>query len=71
MLVAGEESLKMLIKSPSSLLISFIKSNLDNEDAILAAIPRYERPKPDFERQVLREMRIVLRDNADRIADQS
>jgi hypothetical protein len=65
MMLAGEESLKMLIKKPSSQLIDFIKDNLTNEDAILAAIPRFEMPKTDFETQVLREMRIVLKDNAE------
>jgi len=38
---------------------------LHDEDAILAAIPRFEMPKTDFETQVLREMRIVMKDNAD------
>jgi hypothetical protein len=67
MMLAGEESLKMLIKNPSDQLIDFIKENLHDEDAILATIPRFEMPKTDFETQVLREMRIVLRDNAENI----
>jgi len=45
MILAGEESLKMLIKNPSEGLIDFIKANLDNEDSILCAIPRFEMPK--------------------------
>ena len=49
MMLAGEESLKMLIRKPSDQLIDFIKANLDDEDAILAAIPRFEMPKTDFE----------------------
>ena len=65
MMLAGEESLKMLIRKPSDQLIDFIKDNLHDEDAILAAIPRFEMPKTDFETQVLREMRIVMKDNAD------
>jgi len=50
-------------------LIDFIKSNLDDEDALLAGIPRFEMPKTEFENQVLREMRIVLRENAELISD--
>jgi hypothetical protein len=34
----------------------------------LSAIPRFEMPKTDFETQVLREMRVVLRENAEKIA---
>ena len=64
MMLAGEESLRMLIREPSSQLINYIKANLTDEDALLAGIPRFEMPKVDFESQVLREMRIVLRDNA-------
>ena len=45
--------------------------HLDDEDAILVAIPRFEMPKSDFESQVLREMRLVLRENADKITDKS
>lgn len=71
MMLAGEESLKMLIRKPSDQLIDFIKANLDDEDAILAAIPRFEMPKTDFETQVLREMRVVLRENAEKIAAKS
>ena len=67
MILAGEESLRMLIRKPSDQLIDFIKSNLDDEDTILSAIPRFEMPKSDFETQVLREMRVVLRDNAELI----
>ena len=67
MMLAGEESLKMLIRKPSDQLIEFIKENLGDEDAILAAIPRFEMPKTEFETQVLREMRIVLKDNAENI----
>lgn len=67
MMLAGEESLKMLIRQPSDLLIDFIKENLHDEDAILAAVPRFEMPKTEFETQVLREMRIVLKDNAENI----
>lgn len=67
MMLAGEESLKMLIRQPTENLINFIKSNLDDEDALLSGIPRFEMPKTEFENQVLREMRIVLRENADKI----
>ena len=67
MMLAGEESLKMLIRQPSDQLIDFIKENLHDEDAILAAVPRFEMPKTEFETQVLREMRIVLKDNAENI----
>jgi hypothetical protein len=67
MILAGEESLKMLIREPSDQLIDFIKANLHDEDAILCAIPRFEMPKTEFETQVLREMRIVLKDNAESI----
>ena len=70
-MLAGEESLKILIKKPSYQLISFIKANLNDEDSILASIPRFEMPKADFEVQVMREMRIVLRDNIDLIQKQS
>ena len=61
MMLAGEESLRMLIREPSSKLINFIKANLLDEYYILSFIPRFEMPKSDFESQVLREMRIVLR----------
>jgi len=71
MMLAGEESLKMLIRKPSEQLINFIKSHLDEEDTILVSIPRFDMPKSDFESQVLREMRLVLRDNADRIVDKT
>lgn len=71
MMLAGEESLKMLIRQPSEELINFIKSNLDDENALLLALPRFEMPKSDFESQVLREMRLVLRENGDKIADRS
>ena len=71
MMLAGEESLKMLIRKPSEELINFIKSHLDEEDAIVVTIPRYEIPKSDFESQVLREMRLVLRENADKITDKT
>ena len=67
MILAGEESLRMLIRKPSDQLIDFIKSNLDDEDTILSAMPRFEMPKSDFETQVLREMRVVLRENAELI----
>lgn len=63
-MLSGEDSLRMLIKEPSDALINYIKAYLHDEDALLAGIPRYEIPKTDFERQVLREMRIVLRANA-------
>ena len=69
MMLAGEESLKMLIRKPSEKLIDFIKSNLDDEDAILIAIPRFDMPKSDFESQVLREMRLVLRENTEKIVE--
>lgn len=62
MMMSGEESLKMLINKPSKELIEFIKANLDDEDNILKQIPRYEIPRADFENQVLREMRIVLKE---------
>ena len=70
-ILQGEESLKMLIRKPSEKLIDFIKAHLDNEDAILVAIPKYEMPKSEFERQVLREMRLVLRDNIEKIQDKT
>ena len=44
---------------------------MEDEDALLAGIPRFEVPKTDFESQVLREMRIVLKENAQRIADKT
>lgn len=71
MMLAGEESLRMLIREPSAKLINFIKANLLDEDYILSFIPRFEMPKSDFESQVLREMRIVLRENFDRISDKT
>lgn len=49
MILAGEESLRMLIRKPSDGLIDFIKANLDDEDCLLAAIPRFEMPKSEFE----------------------
>jgi hypothetical protein len=49
MMLAGEESLKMIIREPSVNLINFIKANLNNEDALLSRIPRFEMPKADFE----------------------
>ena len=49
MMLAGEESLRMIIREPSVNLINFIKANLDNEDALLSKIPRFEMPKADFE----------------------
>ena len=71
MILAGEESLRMLIRKPSNQLIDFIKGNLDDEDIILSAIPRFEMPKSDFETQVLREMRVVLRENIEIIDGKS
>ena len=71
MMLAGEESLKMLIRQPTEGLIDFIKANLDDEDTLLAGIPRFEMPKTEFENQVLREMRIVLRENAELINEYS
>ena len=67
MMLAGEESLKMLIREPSEQLIDFIRANLHDEDVILSAIPRFEMPKTEFETQVLREMRIVLKDSAEAV----
>jgi hypothetical protein len=49
MMLAGEEALKMLIRNPSPELITFITHNLEDEDRLLLAIPRYDIPKPDFE----------------------
>lgn len=69
MILSGEEALRMLIRKPSDQLVDFIRTNLDNEDAILLQIPRFDIPKADFETQVLREMRLVLRENADKVAD--
>ena len=69
MILSGEEALRMLIRCPSEKLINFIRANLENEDNILLKIPRYEVPRTDFEHQVLREMKIVLRDNVDKIKD--
>ena len=66
-MLAGEEALKMLIRNPSPELITFITTNLEDEDRLLLAIPRYDIPKPDFEAQVLREMRMVLRENIEKI----
>jgi hypothetical protein len=71
MMLAGEESLRMLIREPSMKLINFIKANLLDEDYILSFIPRFEMPKADFESQVLREMRIVMRENFDRISEKT
>ena len=71
MILAGEESLRMMIRKPSVDLIEFIKAHLDDEDAILTAIPKFDMPKSDFERQVLREMRIVLRDNQEKISEKT
>jgi hypothetical protein len=71
MMLAGEESLRMLIREPSMKLINFIKANLLDEDYILSFIPRFEMPKADFESQVLREMRIVLRENFDKIEERT
>jgi len=42
---------------------------LDDEDALLGGIPRFEMPKSEFENQVLREMRIVLRENAELVSE--
>ncbi len=64
MMLAGDDSLRMLIKEPSEQLLEFIRANMHDEDALLAGIPRFELPKSDFESQVLREMRVVLRENA-------
>lgn len=50
MMLAGEDSLRMLIKEPSENLINFVKMNLQDEDTLLAGIPRYEIPRSDFER---------------------
>ena len=49
MMLAGEDSIKMLIKEPSEQLLDFIRANLHDEDALLSKIPRYEIPKVDFE----------------------
>ena len=49
MMLAGEESLKMLIRQPTDGLIDFIKAHLDDEDTLLAGIPRFEMPKTEFE----------------------
>jgi hypothetical protein len=49
MMLAGEESLRLLLKQPSEKLINFIKDNLHDEDIILCAIPKFEMPKVDFE----------------------
>jgi hypothetical protein len=35
MMLAGEESLRMLIREPSEQLIDFIRANLHDEDVIL------------------------------------
>lgn len=71
MMLAGEDSLRMLVKDPSEKLTEFVKANLLNEDGLLAGIPRYEIPKRDFERQVLREMRVVLKENIKKIQEKS
>jgi hypothetical protein len=71
MMMAGEDSLRMLIKEPSQQLVEFVKANLHDEDTLLSGIPRYEIPRSDFERQVLREMRIVLKDNIQKITEMS
>jgi hypothetical protein len=39
MMLAGVDSLKMLIRNPSEKLVAFIKNNLNNEDALLSYIP--------------------------------
>jgi len=49
MMLAGEESLKMLIRQPSQALLDFVKQNAEDEDTLLSAIPRFEMPKTDFE----------------------
>jgi hypothetical protein len=36
MILSGEEGLKMLVKNPSTQMVAFIKSNLMDEDRILA-----------------------------------
>jgi len=69
MLLAGEESIRLLIKEPSQQLIDFIQAHSEDEDKILSGIPRFEIPKSDFEGQVLREMRAVMRENAPKIAE--
>ena len=59
---------KLEDKSQSlSSLIDFIKANLDDEDALLAGIPRFEMPKSEFENQVLREMRRKSQENRGKI----
>jgi hypothetical protein len=50
-------------------MIEFIKANLNDEDNILKQIPRYEIPRADFESQVLREMRIVLKEALPKILE--
>ena len=69
MLLAGEESLRMLIKNPSNELLEFVKANFDNENGLLGGIPRYEIPKSEFERQVLREMKVVLKESGVKLAE--
>ena len=69
MILSGEESLRMLIREPSQQMKDFVKANLEDEDALLAGIPRFDLPKSDFERQVLREMKIVMKDNQKKIYD--
>ena len=69
MILSGEEGLRMLIKNPSEELVEFIKNNLDDEDAILMQIPRFDMPKTDFEIQVIREMRVVLKDHCEKLAE--
>ena len=50
-------------------MIEFIKANLNDEDNILKQIPRYEIPWADFDSQVLREMRIVLKEALPKILE--
>jgi len=49
MMLSGEDSLRMLIREPSKELIEFVKHNLNDEDALLSGIPRFEMPKAEFE----------------------
>ena len=48
-----------------------MKANLHDEDALLTGIPRFEIPKVEFEKQVLREMKTVLKDCIVKINDAS
>ena len=48
-LCADPKNIRMMIHEPTPELSVFIEHNIDNEDALLVQIPRYEIPKAAFE----------------------